>query len=277
MVRRQQVSGDAAFWDPDAGVIDAAAIEGVDAVVHLAGAGIERRWSARGKQLVLDSRVRGTRLLAETLARSARPPGVLVSASAVGWYGDRGDDVLTEADGPGSGFLAEVCRAWEGAAQPAVDAGIRVVNMRTGVVLHPSGGMLRRLLLPFRLGLGGRMGSGGQYVSWITLDDHVGAIRHALRTPELRGPVNFVGPHPVTNRDLTRELGRALRRPTMLPVPVPLVRLAYGRQLVDELMLASQRALPARLEASGYRFDHPDLPGALASVLAKVDRGARGA
>lgn len=255
------------YWDPARGEIDAAGLEGVDAVVHLAGASIARRWTAEHRRSIRESRVEGTGLLARALAGLASPPEVLVSASAVGYYGSRGDERLDETTAPGSGFLAEVSVEWEGAAEPARQRGIRVVHTRFGIVLAREGGVLGVMLRPFRLGLGGRAGSGGQWVSWIALDDVVAALRFAIENRELRGPVNVVAPKPATNAELTRALGRVLRRPTFLPVPAAAFRLALGREMADETLLASQRAVPARLLDAGFRFRFPELEGALRAVL----------
>jgi len=256
-------------WDPQAGTVDRAGLEGTDAVVHLAGAGIgDRRWSETRKRAIRDSRVLGTTTLARALASLDPRPTVLVSASGVGWYGDRGDEELTEDSAPGSGFLAEVCRDWEAATAPAAEAGIRVVCVRTGVVQSPAGGALARQLPLFRLGLGGPLGSGRNHVSWISLDDHVGAVVHALTTPSLRGPVNSVAPAPVTGREYAAVLGRVLRRPAVLPVPRAAMAVPFGRELVAEL-LSSQRARPVRLEASGYAFAHRELEPALRHVLGR--------
>jgi uncharacterized protein len=254
-------------WDPAGGGLDPAALRGVDAVVHLAGENIAgAHWNDRHKRRVLESRRTGTRLLAEAVARAPGGPGVLVSASAIGIYGDRGDEVLTEESAPGRGFLPEVARAWEDGTRPAEEAGVRVVRLRIGLVLTPAGGLLERLLPPFRLGLGGRIGSGAQWMSWISVDDLVGAFHHAITAASARGPMNAVGPEPVTNAVFTRALGAALHRPTFFPVPAGALRLVFG-QMADEAILASARVLPAALVASGYRFRHPALPAALAHVL----------
>ena len=256
-------------WDPEAGDIDAARLTGVEAAVHLAGESIAAgRWTAAKKARILESRVKGTRLLAEALAGLKRPPKVLVSASAVGYYGDRGEETLREDSASGSAFLSEVCRQWEAATEAAADAGIRVVNLRFGVMLSSVGGALPRLLTPFRLGVGGRLGSGKQFMSWITVDDVVGAILHAMATETLRGAVNAVAPQPVTNREFTKTLGRVLGRPTVFPLPAFAARLAFG-QMADELLLCSQRVEPAKLLASGYQFRFPDLEGALRHLLGK--------
>lgn len=257
-------------WDLDAGTIDAAGLEGLDAVAHLAGAGIaDKRWTDARKQLVVGSRVTGTTLLAGALARLDRPPPVLVSASAVGWYGDRGSEELTEASPPPAtpDFPAEVCRQWEAATASAEAAGIRTVHLRTGIVQAAHGGMLGRLLLPFRLGLGGRVGSGRQWTSWISLPDEVAVIRHVIGEPSLSGPVDATAPHPVTNREYTQTLGRVLGRPTAIPTPLLPLRVVYGSELVDSVLLGGQRVLPAKLQASGYDFTHPTLEVALRAVL----------
>jgi uncharacterized protein (TIGR01777 family) len=260
---------DGVAWDPVEGTIDGSALEGIGGVVHLAGAGIgDRRWTATRKRLILESRTQPTALLAETLAALNTKPTVFVSASAVGYYGgDRGDESLTEATGPGNDFTAQVCQAWEHAASPAARAGIRLVTIRTGIVLGRAGGMLQRVVAPFRLGLGGRIGSGRQYLSWVSLDDEVAAILHALEHPSLTGPVNITAPNPVTNAEFTRTLGRVLHRPTRLPTPLTPLRAVYGRELVDGLLLGGQRVLPAALTADGYQFAHPTLEDGLRSAL----------
>lgn len=257
-----------ARWDPAGGEIDGAAVEGHDAVVHLAGAGIgDRRWTDDQKRSVMESRVKGTTLLAEAIARAAPPPPVLVSASAIGYYGDRGDETLTEDSESGDGFLAEVCRRWERAAEPATQGGTRVVNVRTGLVLSTRGGALGKLLLPFRLGAGGRVGSGAQWWSWISIDDEVGGIVHAIDTVSVSGPLNLTAPEPIRQRDFATALGQALHRPAVLPTPTFALKAVLGGQLVDEMLLAGQRVLPAKLEATGYAFTHPGLGPALRSVL----------
>lgn len=256
-------------WDPSAGTVDEAALAGIEAVVHLAGAGIgDRRWTRARKQVVRDSRVAGTTAVSTAVARLEPRPAVLVSASGIGWYGDRGDEELTEDSGPGSGFLAGVCRDWEAATGPAAEAGVRVVNVRSGVVQARAGGALARQLPLFRLGLGGPLGRGRQHLSWISLDDEVGAISHALTTPSLSGPVNLVAPASVTGAEYARVLGRVLRRPSWLPVPRIAMAVPFGRELVDEL-LSSQLVRPTRLEASGYDFAHRELEPALRRVLGR--------
>lgn len=256
-------------WDPLAGEIDAARLGGHDAVVHLAGESIaEGRWNAEKKRRIMESRERGTRLLAETLAGLPEPPEVMVSISAVGYYGDRGDEVLTEESPPGSDFLAEVCKVWEAAADPAREAGIRVVHLRLGIVLSPKGGALGTTLPIFKLGGGGRIGNGRQWWSWVALDDVVGAIVHALENDSVEGPVNVGAPNPLTNAEYTRVLGRVLNRPTIFPLPAPAARLALG-EVADALLLASQRMEPARLAATGYTFRYPELEGALRHLLGR--------
>jgi uncharacterized protein (TIGR01777 family) len=245
----------------------------MDAIVHLAGESIaDGRWTQARKQRILTSRVDGTWLLAETIAQLRVPPRVLVSASATGVYGNRGDEILTEESGRGTGFLADVCRAWEAATEPATAAGIRVVSPRFGVVLAGNGGLLARVANLFRLGLGGRLGDGEQYFSWIALDDHVAAIRHHVAHGESAGVYNHTAPSPVTNRELTETLGRVLHRPTRIPTPLLPLKLRYGSELVDELLLTGQRVVPERLEAAGYRFAYPTLEEALRAALDRHGR-----
>jgi uncharacterized protein (TIGR01777 family) len=247
---------------------DAGMPDGLDAVVHLAGEGIgNRRWNAAHKQRVLESRTRGTTALARALAGSSTPPKVLVSGSAVGFYGDRGDDVLTEDSGPGTDFLSQVCQAWEASTKAAEDAGIRVVRIRTGIVLSGDGGALAKQLPLFRFGLGGKLGDGHQWQSWISLPDEVAAIRHCIDTDALSGPVNLTAPQPVRNAEFTKGLGHALHRPTVFTAPAPILRAALGKEMADELLLVSQRVEPTRLEGSGFRFQHPVLEQALRAVL----------
>lgn len=242
------------------------ATEGFDAVVHLAGESIAGRWTTEKKARIRDSRVQGTSALATAFARTGRPPKVMVCASAIGIYGDRGDEVLREESAPGSDFLAEVSQQWEVATEPAARAGIRVVSLRIGVVLSPRGGALGRMLTPFRMGAGGRIGSGRQWMSWITLDDLVGVIQHALAADSLRGPVNTVAPNPVTNAQFTRVLGQALHRPAIFPLPAFMVRLMFG-EMGEALLLGSQRVDCGKLVASGFRFRHPELKPALEAIL----------
>jgi hypothetical protein len=261
-------NGNDVTWEPTAGRIDAPALEAIDAVVHLAGEGIgEKRWSDEQKRKILESRTRGTELLVGALATREQKPKVLVSASAIGYYGDRGDELLTEVSTPGRDFLAHVCEQWEAATAPASDAGIRVVNVRTGIVLARKGGALGRLLIPFKLGLGGRVGSGHQYMSWVSIDDEVGAILHAIDNGAINGPMNATGPNPVTNAEFTATLGHVLHRPTLLPTPLAPLKVVYGGELVESLLLFSQRVEPTKLRATGYEFRHPSLEAALRSVL----------
>jgi uncharacterized protein (TIGR01777 family) len=250
-------------WNPETGAIDAKALEGCDAVIHLAGETIAGgRWTTRRKERIRSSRTKGTSLLARTLAGLEQKPDVFVSTSAVGFYGNRGDELLTEESSSGAGFLAEVCRAWEQAADPARDAGIRVVHPRFGVVLASEGGMLKQLSLPFKLGLGGRIGSGKQYVAWIAIDDLIGILLESVMNPELKGPVNVVAPGVVTNNEFTKALGRAYNRPTIFPIPAFAIRAAFG-EMADELLLVSQRAVPARLNETGFTYNYPTIDSAL--------------
>ena len=252
-------------WDPTAGTIDAAGLTGVDAIVHLAGANIGKRWSRATREKVLRSRVDGTSLIARTAAALDPRPAVLVCASGAGFYGDRGDEQLTEVAGKGKGFLADVVEAWEAAAQPARDAGIRVVQLRQGIVLSRRGGALQRLLLPFKLFVGGRVGNGRQWWSWISLEDTVSAYRHALEQA-LEGPVNVAAPGVVTNREFTKALGRALGRPTLLPLPAAVVRLVFG-QMGDEMLLGGQRTVPEKLEQAGFVFAQPEIDAGIQAAL----------
>ena len=256
-------------WDPEAGELDAADLEGVRAVVHLAGENVASgRWNDAKKDRIRSSREDGTRLLARSLAELQAPPDVLVCASAVGYYGNRGEEILDEKSAPGADFLAETCLAWEQAARPAADAGVRTVHLRIGIVLSADGGALAKMLFPFKMGAGGVVGSGNQYMSWITLSDLTGIVNHALNTASLQGPVNAVSPAPLTNREFTKSLGSALSRPTLFPMPAFAARLAFG-EMADALLLSSTRVLPARLQESGYAFQHPELDGALRHVLAR--------
>lgn len=268
LVRRRSDEDDGtAWWDPAAGAIETSGLEGADAVVHLAGENIGTgRWSAERKRRIRDSRVDGTRLLSETLADLEDKPAALIAASAIGYYGNRGNEILTEESGPGSGFLAELGVDWEEAAEPARAAGIRVVNLRIGIVLAADGGALAAMLPVFSLGLGGPLGSGSQYTSWIALDDLVRAIQFVLEDLEMEGPVNAVAPAPVTNKAFTRALGRVLGRPTILFVPSAALRLAFG-EMAEETLLASARVSPERLLKSEFSFRYPEVEGALRHVL----------
>jgi uncharacterized protein len=267
LVRGAPANPDEAAWNPARGLAEASRLAGVDAVVHLAGENIAaERWTPARKAEIRQSRVEGTRNLCESLARLAQPPKVLVSASAIGFYGDRGTQTLTEESGAGSGFLPDVCREWEAATEPASRAGIRVINLRFGMVLSAAGGALQEMLPPFKFGLGGRIGSGAQFMSWIAIDDAVGAIRHALSAESLGGPMNVVAPTPVTNAEFTRTLARVLRRPAFMPIPSFVARLAFG-EMADALLLASARVIPIRLQESDYHFRFPELEGALRYLL----------
>ncbi|HEY6532658.1 MAG TPA: TIGR01777 family oxidoreductase [Acidimicrobiales bacterium] len=268
LVRRPTRMGETAVrWDPAAGTIDASALAGVDAVVNLAGAGIgDKRWTDEYKRLVLESRTLSTGLLARTIAESDERPKVMISGSAMGIYGDTGDTSVTEASPTGRDFLAQVCEAWEAAAAPAVEAGIRVPFLRTGMVLSSDGGALAKMLPLFRFGVGGKMGSGQQWWSWISIDDEVAAIRWLL-DHDVSGPVNATAPHPVTNAEFTSILGRVLHRPTLMPVPSFGPKALLGGELADSLLFTSQKVLPEVLTASGFDFAHPTLEDALRHVL----------
>jgi len=267
-VVRRRAEGNEITWNPEEGTIDAEKLHGVDAVVHLAGAGVgDHRWSAAYKRTILSSRVKGTTTLSAALSRLPQPPAVLLSASAVGYYGSRGDELLTEESGPGDGFLADVCRQWESATTTAASAGIRVVTLRSGVVLSAAGGALKKQLPPFRLGLGARLGRGDQQFSWITRRDAVAAMSFLLQQEGLSGPFNLTAPQPVSNSEFTRELGRALKRPAKLFVPETALRIVVGDEMTAEFLLASQRAVPERLLGAGFVFADPTIETALPSAL----------
>jgi uncharacterized protein (TIGR01777 family) len=269
LVRREPTGSDEARWDPDGGTVDTAALDGVNAVVHLAGDGIaDGRWSDAKKARIRASRVQGTGTLCEALAAMDRKPDVLVAASAVGFYGARGDEELTEASAGASDFLGNVCREWEDATAPARDAGIRVVNLRIGIVLSPAGGALAKMLTPFKLGAGGVVGSGRQWMSWIAIDDLIGAIRHVIASDDVSGPVNAVAPEPVTNKTFTKTLGRVLGRPTIFPLPGFVVKTLFG-EMGEALLLSGQRVRPAGLTSHGYAFRYSDLEPALRHVLGR--------
>jgi uncharacterized protein len=256
-------------WDPAAGILDARSLEGFDAVVHLAGESIASgRWTHAKKARIRDSRVVGTALLADRIAGLSLPPGALLCASAIGYYGDRGDETLREDSPPGRDFLGRVCRDWEAASEPAARKGVRVVHLRFGVILSPAGGALAKMLAPFRLGLGGPVGDGRQYLSWIAIDDAVGSLLHALTAKLPSGPVNVVSPNPAINAEFTRTLGRVLGRPAFLPMPAFAARLAFG-EMADALLLSSQRVAPDRLVASGFTFRFPSLEPALRHLLGR--------
>lgn len=268
-VRRPTRSPSELYWNANAAEIESGRLEGADAVVHLAGVNIaEHRWTNAFKREIVDSRVKGTQLFAETIAHAAAKPRSFVCASAIGYYGNRQDEVMTETSPPGNDFLADACRRWEAACQPARDAGVRTTNMRIGVVLSTAGGALKRMLTPFKLGLGGPVGDGRQYMSWVALDDVVEAIMFALATPTLSGPVNTASPNPVTNQDFSRALGRVLGRPAVLPMPAVAARLLFG-EMGDALLLSSTRVAPQALESAGFRFRYPELEPALYHLLGK--------
>lgn len=269
LVRRPPNGPDEVRWDIASGEIDQARLEGADAVVHLAGPGIgDKRWSDERKRDLRDARVDGTTLLSAALAGLDAPPRVLLSGSAIGVYGDRGDEKLTEKSKAGDDFLARLCVDWEAAAAPAAEAGIRVALLRTGIVLAPGGGALEKILPLFKLGLGGRLGSGDQFWSWITLEDEVRAIRHLLEA-EVSGPVNLTAPEPETNRTVTTTLGEVLHRPTFFPVPRFGPKILLGGEATEAFLYASQRVYPKVLEADGFAFHHPDLESGLRAILGK--------
>lgn len=272
---RGGAAGGGVAWDPARGLLDEASAEGHDAVVHLAGESIaEGRWNDEKKARIRDSRVVGTRALTESLISLKRPPRILVCASAIGYYGDRGAVALDERAAPGEGFLSEVCVRWEGACAAAAQNGIRVVNLRIGVVLSPDGGALARMLLPFKMGLGGKLGDGRQYMSWVGIDDVTGIIEFALRKEDLAGPVNTTSTNPVTNGEFTSTLARVLSRPAIFPMPAFAARLAFG-EMADALLLASTRVVPSRLQEEGYAFKHTRLEDALRHLLGRnAGRGA---
>ena len=267
LVRRSPGPGEIG-WDPTGGQLNPRSLEGIDAVVHLAAENVGSRWTESRKRRIRESRLEGTRLISETIAGMDRPPRVLVSASAIGIYGDRGDEVLTETSGPGdpADFFVALGVEWEPAAEPARVAGIRVVHPRFGIVLSPEGGALARLLLPFKLGVGGQLGDGSQWMSWVSIHDVVGAVEQILRETTLAGPVNVTGPEPVTNREFTRVLGRVLHRPSFMRVPALALRAVYG-EMARTTVLSSARVLPAALHQSGYRFQDGNLESALRHVL----------
>ena len=266
LTRRGTTGGEQIIWDPSQPLAPEA-ISGFEAVIHLAGESIVGRWTEAKKGRILESRAQGTRHLAEAIAKASQKPRVFVSASAIGYYGNRDDEILREESASGTGFTFEICRAWEGATQPARDAGIRTVQLRIGVVLSASGGALQKMLTPYKLGLGGRMGSGRQWWSWIHVDDLVGAVRHILKS-DLQGPVNAVSPGAVTNAEFNKVLAAAVSRPAIFPMPGFVVKTIFG-QMGDDLWLASQRVEPGKLLGSGYQFKHPELKEALRDLLGR--------
>ena len=268
LVRHPAAPGAAEIeWHPGSR-LDPEALEGFDAVIHLAGESVFGRWTAAKKKAIYDSRVLGAQTISDAIAGCQRAPHIFLSASAIGYYGSRADEPLDEDSSSGEGFLAEVAREWEGTTAVARRAGARVVNLRFGVVLSPQGGALNKMLTPFRLGLGGRIGSGKQWFSWISVEDAVAAILFALDQERVRGPLNLVAPEPVTNADFAKTLGRVLHRPALFPVPTFIPRLIFGKQMTGETLSASQRVIPAKLAATGYNFRHPELEAALRALLA---------
>ena len=268
LVRRSAAVGQI-MWDPKSGKLDPASLEGCDAVIHLSGAGIgDKRWSDAYRKEILDSRTATTSLLANTIASLQRKPSVFLSGSAIGIYGARGDEQLTETSAHGTGFLADVCEQWEAAAKPAIDAGVRTVFLRTGIVLSPKGGALKKLLPLFRLGVGGKFGNGKQWQSWISMDDEVASIIHLL-TANVSGAVNLTAPQPVTNAEFTKVLARVVKRPAIVPVPTFAPKILLGGELADALLFTGQRVMPQALTASGYVFKHSTLESALRSLLTK--------
>ena len=268
LVRRSAAAGQI-MWDPKSGKLDPASLEGCDAVIHLSGAGIgDKRWSDAYRREILVSRTATTLLLANTIASLQRKPSVFLSGSAIGIYGARGDEQLTETSAHGTGFLADVCEQWEAAAKPAIDAGVRTVFLRTGIVLSPKGGALKKLLPLFRLGVGGKFGNGKQRQSWISMDDEVASIIHLL-TANVSGAVNLTAPQPVTNAEFTKVLARVVKRPAIVPVPTFAPKILLGGELADALLFTGQRVMPQALTASGYVFKHSTLESALRSLLTK--------
>ena len=257
-------------WKPENGAWDSAFTKGIDGIVHLAGENIAAgRWTKEKKEKIRSSRIEGTKRLCEHVLKLPTPPSVFVCASAVGFYGDRGTEILNEDSSRGNGFLSDVCIGWEESANAISNAGIRVVNLRFSMVLSNAGGALAKMLTPFKMGMGGKIGSGKQYMSWVAIDDVTGAIYHALITDSLKGPVNVTSPNPVTNREFTKTLGRVLKRPTIMPMPAFAAGLAFG-EMANELLLASTRAVPEKLSDAGYHFQYPDLESALKHILNAV-------
>jgi len=264
---RQSANDSEIEWHPNQGKINGQQLEGFDVVVHLAGESIASgRWTEEKKRKIRESRVKGTELLSSALARLSQPPSTFISASAIGFYGSRGDELLTEESAPGDGFLPEVCVAWEKATGQAEAKGIRTIHPRFGIILDEKGGALERMLTPFRMGVGGKVGNGKQWMSWIALEDVINALRFLIDEPGSEGPVNFTAPRPVTNADFTEALGSVLSRPTLFSVPAFAARLAFG-EMADELLLSSAKVEPERLKESGYQFKHPELSSALKTIL----------
>lgn len=263
----QEIPGKSVVWDPDKGRINKESMENLDAVIHLAGENIIARWTEERKEKILKSRTVSTALLSEAIAQLKVPPKLLISASAVGFYGDRGSELLDEDSSPGSGFLSEVCKSWEAAALPAAQAGVRVITTRFGLILSPDGGALARMLPAFKSGLGGRLGNGNQYVSWIAIDDIIGVILFLLTSKEVAGPVNVVSPNPVTNREFTKILAGVLSRPAFFGVPASVLELTFGKEMADSLLLTSTRVRPKKLTQNKYIWRYPELENALKHLL----------
>ena len=264
----KQAAGNDVVWNAERGELDPRSLQGVQAIVHLAGEPVAQRWTPETRRAIRESRVRSTELLARTIAGMTVPPTVLLSGSAIGYYGDRGNELLPESSAPGTGFLAQVTQEWEQATAGAEQAGVRVAHLRTGIVLDAHGGALERLLVPFKLGVGGPIGGGHQWMSWISLEDELRAIEHALRTESLRGPVNLVAPNPVTNATFATTLGKVLNRPALVPVPAFALELLYG-EMARATVLAGQHVRPAALAAAGFEFRFPTLEQALKHELAE--------
>jgi uncharacterized protein (TIGR01777 family) len=265
---RSTLKSDEVAWDLDKGIDNPELLEGVDAVVHLAGENIASFWTEKKKKQILESRVRGTKLLCQSLSRLKKPPEVLISASAIGYYGNRADQILTESSSKGEGFLADVCQQWEEAIKLAKEAGVRTICLRTGMVLSTQGGALKNMLIPFKWGLGGVFGSGKQYISWISIDDLIAIIYYGIRQKQLQGVVNAVSPNPVTNQEFTKTLASVLNRPAFLKIPTFVLNGIFG-EMAEELLVSSQRVIPEALEEKGFRFDHPVLKEALEALILK--------
>jgi uncharacterized protein (TIGR01777 family) len=268
LVRRPAHAPGEISWNPERGFIDSAALDGVDAVINLAGENLAQRWTDEAKRRIRDSRVRSTKLLSKTVATLARKPRAFLSGSAIGIYGNRGDEILDESSSLGDDFLASVCKDWEAAAEPAMDAGVRLVHLRTGIVLSRDGGALPKILLPFKLGVGGRLGSGRQWMSWIALADYVDAIAFLLANETIHGPVNMVSINPATNDEFAHTVARVLGRPAIVPVPGFAMKLMLG-EMAEDTVLASQRVAPRRLVDAGFGFNHPTLESALRAEIGK--------
>ncbi|HET7312300.1 MAG TPA: TIGR01777 family oxidoreductase [Mycobacteriales bacterium] len=267
LVRHTPRGADETQWQPSSGFLDPSVVDGADAVVHLAGAGVgDHRWTDDYKKVIRKSRVSGTTAVAGAVAAAAQPPPVLICASAVGYYGDTGEEAVDETSPSGEGFLASVVRDWEAASEPAAEAGVRVVNIRTGLVLSPDGGLLKQMLPIFKLGLGGRLGSGRQWMSWISIADHIAAVRYLMAADDIAGPVNVTAPEPVRNKEFTKALARAVHRPALAIVPSVALKAALGG-FAEEGALVSQRVVPARLEAAGFPFTFADIDSALGALV----------